>query len=318
MADLPIWLAGAILLTVRLILAGLALDRLVRRSSDASDDLTPRNAGRSPGTSAATALSGSSARRTSRPPAWPGCCVPCCSSRARVPADRTTCAPSWPTSWRTPGITTWPGTSRPTSHRSLLWFHPLAWRIAAAHAAACDAVSDAVAADYLGDVASLRPDPGAAGGATRHPRAPAHVLAMARTSDVRRRLDALNRQGLPDARSLEASSTAFMIGERPAGAHRRLRLHARRAVRFESRRAQAAKPADPKSPGKLTLRAVAAETERPIEGVSIEYRGRFDGNGPRRTPSRPARTGWRRSTIRPGSRIEYFEITARKAEFVPI
>ena len=35
----------------------------------------------------------------------------------------------------------------------LLWFHPLAWRIRAAHAAACDAVCDAVAADLLGDVA---------------------------------------------------------------------------------------------------------------------------------------------------------------------
>ena len=36
----------------------------------------------------------------------------------------------------------------------VLWFHPLAWRIRAAHAAACDAVCDAVAADLLGDVAS--------------------------------------------------------------------------------------------------------------------------------------------------------------------
>ncbi len=34
-----VWLAGAIVLTVRLVLAGLALDRLVRRSSEVSDDL---------------------------------------------------------------------------------------------------------------------------------------------------------------------------------------------------------------------------------------------------------------------------------------
>ena len=34
----------------------------------------------------------------------------------------------------------------------LLWFHPLAWRIGSAHRAACDAVCDAVAASYLGDV----------------------------------------------------------------------------------------------------------------------------------------------------------------------
>ncbi len=75
----------------------------------------------------------------------------------------------------------------------LLWFHPLAWRIRAAHASACDAVSDAVAADYVGDVGSY--------GRTLARLAveassttPAHVLAMARTSDVRRRLDALNRR----------------------------------------------------------------------------------------------------------------------------
>ncbi len=62
-----------------------------------------------------------------------------------------------------------------------------------AHAAACDAVSDAVAADYLGDVASY--------GRTlarlavhAASLAPAHVLAMARTSEVWRRLDALNRR----------------------------------------------------------------------------------------------------------------------------
>ena len=36
----------------------------------------------------------------------------------------------------------------------VLWFHPLAWRIRAVHASACDAVCDAVAADTIGDVAS--------------------------------------------------------------------------------------------------------------------------------------------------------------------
>jgi len=32
-----------------------------------------------------------------------------------------------------------------------LWFHPLAWRIPAAHEAACEAVCDGVAANYIGD-----------------------------------------------------------------------------------------------------------------------------------------------------------------------
>lgn len=35
---------------------------------------------------------------------------------------------------------------------AVLWFHPLAWFARAVHAAACESVSDAVAAGYLGDV----------------------------------------------------------------------------------------------------------------------------------------------------------------------
>ena len=74
----------------------------------------------------------------------------------------------------------------------VLWFHPLVWRIRVAHAAACDAVCDAVAADLLGDVASYgRVLARLALGADWS--SPADGLAMARTSDVRRRLEALNR-----------------------------------------------------------------------------------------------------------------------------
>ncbi|WP_165227814.1 M56 family metallopeptidase [Aquisphaera insulae] len=74
----------------------------------------------------------------------------------------------------------------------VLWFHPLAWRIRGAHALACDGVSDAVAADLLGDVAGY--------GRTLARMAvrvsgisPAHGLAMARPSQVRRRIEALGR-----------------------------------------------------------------------------------------------------------------------------
>ena len=80
----------------------------------------------------------------------------------------------------------------------LLWFHPLAWKIRAAHAAACDAVSDAVsdavAADLVGDIASYgRTLARLAVRAACPP--PSQGLAMAaRASDVRRRLDALNRK----------------------------------------------------------------------------------------------------------------------------
>jgi beta-lactamase regulating signal transducer with metallopeptidase domain len=36
---------------------------------------------------------------------------------------------------------------------TLLWFHPLAWRMRAAHSTACEEVCDAVAADYVGNAA---------------------------------------------------------------------------------------------------------------------------------------------------------------------
>ncbi len=74
----------------------------------------------------------------------------------------------------------------------LLWFHPLVWRIGAAHRAACDAVCDAVSASYLGDVRgycctlariALEAVSSARVGA----------LAMARACDVRRRIAALER-----------------------------------------------------------------------------------------------------------------------------
>ncbi len=75
----------------------------------------------------------------------------------------------------------------------LLWFNPLAWRIRAAHAGACEAVCDAVAADLLNDVPrysrtlarlalQIAPAPPSAG------------LAMARVSHVRSRILALNRR----------------------------------------------------------------------------------------------------------------------------
>ena len=93
----------------------------------------------------------------------------------------------------------------------LLWFHPLAWRIRAAHAAACDAVCDAVAADLLGDVASYGRTLARLAVRAAWP-SPAHGLAMARTSDVRRRLDALNRNVFRTPLSWRRAMPAFFVG----------------------------------------------------------------------------------------------------------
>jgi beta-lactamase regulating signal transducer with metallopeptidase domain/peroxiredoxin len=154
----------------------------------------------------------------------------------------------------------------------VLWFHPLAWRIRAVHASACDAICDAVAADTIGDVASYgRTLARLALRAAQ--RLPAQGLAMARACDVRRRLDALNRRvfrsGISPKRILPALLAAgvilLLIGG--FGFTRAERAQAVQANKTES----FAQASDQKKVGKLTLRAVSAETNESIEGVSIEY-----------------------------------------------
>ena len=76
---------------------------------------------------------------------------------------------------------------------TLLWFHPLAWRIGSAHRAACDSVCDAISASYLGDVQAYCRTLArvALEGAGSFPAA---ALAMARTCDVRRRIAVLQQR----------------------------------------------------------------------------------------------------------------------------
>lgn len=76
----------------------------------------------------------------------------------------------------------------------VLWFHPLAWRIRGAHAAACEQASDAVSAHFVGSVG-------------RYSRTLARVavelvacppvmsgIPMARVSEIQRRLERLKRR----------------------------------------------------------------------------------------------------------------------------
>ncbi len=74
---------------------------------------------------------------------------------------------------------------------ALLWFHPLSWFTRAAHAAACEAVSDAVAADYLGDVRAYGRTLAQVALDAVDP--PALSLAMAPTSEIQRRVRALEK-----------------------------------------------------------------------------------------------------------------------------
>ncbi|MDB5338458.1 MAG: resA 1, partial [Planctomycetaceae bacterium] len=82
---------------------------------------------------------------------------------------------------------------------AIFWPNPLLWRVRAAHRAACEQVSDRIAADILGDVAAYQSV--LAGLALRVAAAPGEVgLAMARRAEIRTRLESLIR--LPRAARL--------------------------------------------------------------------------------------------------------------------
>ena len=106
--------------------------------------------------------------------------------------------------------------------------------------------------------------------------ASAHGLAMARTSDVHRRLDALSRKVFRSPLSRRRVMPAVLVGSLILvliGGFGFTR--AEQAVTGErikpAKVEPTSKPAGEKAAGKLTLRAVSAETNEPIAGVSIEY-----------------------------------------------
>jgi beta-lactamase regulating signal transducer with metallopeptidase domain/5-hydroxyisourate hydrolase-like protein (transthyretin family)/peroxiredoxin len=156
----------------------------------------------------------------------------------------------------------------------LLWFHPLAWRARAAHAGACDAV----AADLVGDVTSY--------GRTLAQQAlracappPVAGLAMARTCDVRRRIEALRRRvfrsPLP-GRLFMPAIFAFALTVMLVGGTQLARVGVAATpeppTRKETPKEDAAKPPATATPptGRLTVHVTNAQTGEPIEGVQID------------------------------------------------
>jgi hypothetical protein len=201
-----------------------------------------------------------------------------------------------------------------------LWFHPLVWRIRAAHAAACDAVCDAVAADLLGDVVSYgrtlaRMAVRAAGAA------PSHGLAMARSSDVRRRIDALNRLVFQKPLPWKLVVPALFVG----GVLLLLIggfgfTRAGQADRVGQDEPAQAGDADrkPKAAGRLALRAVAVESNEPIEGASVEYSARIDGEKFLEATITTGEDGTTAIEWPAGVTVHKLWITARAPKRVPI
>ncbi len=189
-----------------------------------------------------------------------------------------------------------------------LWFHPLAWRARAAHAAACDSVCDAVAADQIGDVRSyartlarLALDVGGP--------PPATGLAMARSSDVGRRIRALDRKlfRTPPPRRLvmAASSSACLMAVLIGG--------------LAITRAEPSPPAPqaPKEGGRMEVKAVEDATGGPLEGVSIFFQGQFDGKMRQGTVVTD-RDGKAVVEWPAASKVEYLKLFTTRSKFVPI
>jgi beta-lactamase regulating signal transducer with metallopeptidase domain len=199
----------------------------------------------------------------------------------------------------------------------LLWFHPLASRIRAVHAAACGAVCDAVAADLLGDVASYGRTLARLAVRAARPSS-AHGLAMARTSDVRRRLDALNRQVFRASLSWRRVMPALFVGSVPLVLIGGFAFTRAEQAASTSQANDAAKPVDPMMAEKMTLRAVLAETNEPIEGVSIAYRrNRPDGTNEKGTVT-TGKDGTATIEYPASFKTGYFEITASKPKLAPL
>ena len=158
----------------------------------------------------------------------------------------------------------------------LLWFHPLAWRIRAAHIAACEAVCDAVAADSLGDVAlyartlarlalqvgKIAPTPG---------------LAMARPPDVFLRIEALERRVFRSSLSWRFVMPTLSIGAVLVtliggfGIARANQATTPKQTQAKPIVASASPNEATKSApiGPLALRVLSAKTGEPLEGVSV-------------------------------------------------
>jgi beta-lactamase regulating signal transducer with metallopeptidase domain/peroxiredoxin len=182
----------------------------------------------------------------------------------------------------------------------LLWFHPLVWRSRAAHAHSCDAVADQVAADFVGDatwygrvLARLALE------VSRCVATPA--LAMARTSNVRHRIEWLRRHAFParlprrrvaTALALTAVAVVFFGGLRLAPSQTNAQRDAT-AKKSSSDEKPASKPGKRRLAGgiddvvaaeqpgdakaRLTIRAVADANGEPLENVAIDVHGRIGG-----------------------------------------
>ncbi len=201
----------------------------------------------------------------------------------------------------------------------LLWFHPLAWRIRAAHLAACDAVCDALAADLVGDVALYGRTLARLALQVAGPT-PLPGLAMARTPDVLLRIEALQRRlfrgALPRrliAPALFALGAAvILIGG--FGFTRADQPPARKATETDLAVANTTYDKDAAQPAwghRLSLHVLSAKTGEPLDGVSVHCE--IEGEGkPREETVTTGKEGTASFERRTGTAMRFLYLTVKK------
>ncbi|HEV3342117.1 MAG TPA: M56 family metallopeptidase [Pirellulales bacterium] len=217
----------------------------------------------------------------------------------------------------------------------VLWFHPLVWFARHAHADACDEVCDAVAAGSIGDadhyartlvrlVLRLSEQPNAVG------------LAMARTSRIQRRVEAVQRRpeiarlrGFHLGLVLMAASTASLIcggltvsetvAEPPTDASRPAdKAQGKSDGASDPAKTSADESADVSQPmGEMVVRATLGETEEPLAGVGLVLNGQVGSERFNRflvtDLEGVARLNWPAETA-----VDHLGMTASKHGFVSI
>jgi peroxiredoxin len=197
----------------------------------------------------------------------------------------------------------------------LFWFHPLAWRIRLAHADACDAVADTVAADEIEDVARyIRTLARLA--IQMHDRTPDAALAMAHTSNVRQRIEAIQRKlfraRLSRTRVLSAVALAAIAVVLLGGLALTQAEVEPKAVGTET---EALEPEVRRE--QLVIHATEAATGKPLEGVEIRFSGWVGGE--KYTPiMKTDEKGIAIADWDAGAEITTLWMTCTRSRFVPI
>ena len=207
----------------------------------------------------------------------------------------------------------------------LFWFHPLVWRIRFAHVDACDAVADSFAAHHVGDVTHYIRTLARLAVQMHHP-APGAALAMAQASNVRQRIEALQRKlfhaGLPRGRMLCAVALGA-ITVALLGGVALTRATAEPQVGVSSSDDPKTEVARPKTTeatseqDRLVIHATDAETGEPLEGVEIRFFSRLERELYEPRVETNAK-GVASVPFESGRQINYLRITCTKSGYVPL